>query len=126
MIVLSKIREHFPVRRLEWACAAIIAGLGARLLDPADKFAQPSLRELVTFPDKGTWGTAMLLIGGLRMIVLAYNEAWRPSPELRGLFAITCGIIFAALTFGLEAAGTASTGPVPTWSCSCSMDRTHG
>lgn len=112
MIILRGIREHFPARRLEWICAGIMTGIGLRLLDPADSFAQPSFSELARLAGEGTWGTLMFLIGIVRLVVLFYNGAWRPSPELRGIFAIASGTIWIAFAVGIEAAGTASTGSV--------------
>ena len=112
MIILSELRRHFPVRRLEWICAGIITGIGLRLLDPADSFAQPAWRELAAWADEGTWGALMFWGGLLRMVILAYNGAWRPSPELRGICAIGGGLIFAALALGVEASGVASPGAV--------------
>lgn len=112
MMIFGKIGEHFPVRRLEWIGAGILMCLGLRLLDPADTFAQPAFSELAATASEGTWG-AVLFWGGLaRLIVLYYNGAWRPSPEVRGAFAIFSGLIFVALAWGLEAAAVASTGSI--------------
>ncbi len=112
MIIFGKIREHFPVRRLEWGCAGILMCLGLRLLDPADTFAQPAFSELAARASEGTWGAVLFWVGLLRLLVLYRNGAWKPSPELRGACAIFGGVIFIALAYGFEAAGVASTGSI--------------
>jgi hypothetical protein len=110
--IFGKIGEHFPVRRLEWICAAILMCLGLRLLDPADTFAQPAFKELAATASEGTWGNILFYGGAARLAVLYYNGAWRPSPEVRGAFAIYGGLVFFALAYGIEVAGVASTGSI--------------
>lgn len=112
MIILRGIRDHFPARRLEWICAAIMGGIGMRLLDPAETFSQPVFAELARWASEGTWGAIMFSIGFARLVVLAYNGAWRPSPELRGVFAIAGGLVWLAFAVGVEASGTASSGSI--------------
>lgn len=112
MINLSAIRKHFPVRRTEWLCAGILAGLGLRLLDPADTFDQPAFSELAKMATEGSWGTVLFWGGGARLTILAYNGAFRPSPELRGLCSIGGLLLFLAMALGFEMAGVASTGSI--------------
>ena len=112
MIILSRIREHFPVRRLEWLYAGILGCLGLRLLDPAETFAQPTFRELADWMSDGSWGTMLFAVGAARFLVLAYNGAWKPSPELRGIFSIFGMVVFLAFALGIETAGVASTGSI--------------
>lgn len=112
MIILKSIRDHFPARRLEWICAGIMAGIGLRLLDPVESFSQASFSELARWAGEGAWGTLMFVVGVSRLVVLFYNGAWRPSPELRGIFAIVGGTIWIALAIGIEASGTVSPGSI--------------
>jgi len=111
-MILVQIVEHFPVRRLEWIGSGILIGLGLRLLDPADTFAQPAFRDLAAAFSENTWGAALFWIGLGRFLTLAYNGAWKPSPELRGIFAVFGLLVFASLATGIESAGVASTGSI--------------
>ncbi len=111
-ITLRGITEHFPARRFEWICAGIIFGVGLRLLDPAESFSQPSFSELARWAGEGIWGVIMLVVGAARLIVLAYNGAWRPSPEMRAAFAGAGGLLFLSFAWGIEASGTVSPGAI--------------
>ncbi|MBP0438400.1 hypothetical protein [Tianweitania sediminis] len=112
MIIFGQIGEQFPVRRMEWISAGILMFLGIRLLDPAETFAQPAFRELAAIASEGTWGNLLFYCGLFRLIVLYRNGAWKPSPEIRGAFAIFGGLIFVALAYGIEVSGVASTGSI--------------
>lgn len=112
MIILGPIRITFFARRLEWIGAAIMTGMGLRLLDPANTFAQPSYAELAAFANEGTWGNVLFFSGVICLAVLYYNGRWKASPEARGACAIFRGLVWMALAIGLESAGTASTGTV--------------
>lgn len=114
MIVLAQARDHFVEaffpRRSEWAGAALLC-LGGWVLSANPDLMTTSTGKAfdlmkATFTQP-TWANLLMAGGGLRLLVLAINGAWRRSPHLRALAAILSGFFWWQIaasyyaTFGL-------------------------
>lgn len=107
--VIDGIVEHFPARRSEWALAAMMATVGALLLDPAVTFTPGVMlfQTLSAVATENEWGWACLGFGGARLIALFINGSFansywsRWSPHIRGAFAFLSCFFWLTITFGL-------------------------
>lgn len=103
-------RETFPVRAAEWALAIMIFNWGITLSLNTDLFAsQPSYRVLAGTMKQDSWALLCLSVGGIRLIFLLINGAWRRSPHLRAVGAFVSILFWFQISMGFAMAGTWST-----------------
>lgn len=109
--LIRSLRDTFPGRASEWALGFMIFNWSVVLTLNPDLFAQGrSYRELARWADQDTWAAACLVIGGVRLLVLAVNGAWRRSPHARAAAAFVSCFFWFQITLGLLGAGTGGTG----------------
>jgi len=96
--VFDGIREHFPVRAIEWLFAIILFNWGLTLVMPHEVFAaHPAFAMMATIASEMDWGIGAMVVGGLRFVALVLNgtfaDKWyaRYSPHVRaGLAGLSC------------------------------------
>ena len=101
VIMFADARNHFAEaffpRRSEWAGAALLCLGGWVLSSNPDLMATSSGKAFdlmkATFTQP-TWAQLLMVGGGLRLMVLAINGAWRRSPHLRALASILSGFFW--------------------------------
>lgn len=70
-------------RAAEWLLSWVTFTMGLVLLYPAQLFASPTYAGFLKIANEPTWGLIFVIFGVLRMLLLAVNGAFRPSPMLR-------------------------------------------
>lgn len=109
MIALRVVRgvtKHFVGRWPEWVLSSILFGLGCKLLGPADTFtSSPGFAVMASFANENSWGTALCLIAGARLIALGLNGTFpffaRLSPIVRCGLGVLSGFAWFAIALGI-------------------------
>lgn len=112
--VYHGVRHGFPGRWLEWVMGAFIIVWGARLLDSSNSFVTPSHAwdGLAHWAPDYVWGTAMILVGVLRILALLINGTFRDtlysqySPLVRAMSAGLCGSLWLFVELSVASVGT--------------------
>ena len=126
MIVFASLKEHFPLRKLEWIMAGWLATWGAYILAYPEMFTDPrtaaifsGLNEVSdTYGVAGAhvWGWVAVIVGLARITALFINGLWRRSPVVRVVCAFISMYIVTQIVFGIAATGIPNTGiPTYTW-----------
>lgn len=111
VVAVAGLRHAFVARLSEWLFAVVMLLWGLVLILPEQRFAAGDVwvafRALAS---EETLGAAFILLGSLRLVVLAANGSWRPMYHFRALTALACAVIWFSITLGFL-----SSGEVGTW-----------
>lgn len=107
--VTADLARAFVIRLSEWEGAAILMLWGVVLLLPEQMFASDDWLAFRTLFSEQTLGTAFLLGGVLRLMILAANGAWRPMYHLRAWMAMSSAVIWFSILLGFMSRGTTGT-----------------
>jgi hypothetical protein len=99
----------FILRLSEWEGAAILLLWGVVLLLPDEMFLNDDWSAFRILFSEQTLGTAFLLGGVLRLLILAANGAWRPMYHLRAWMAMSSAVIWFSILLGFMSTGTIGT-----------------
>lgn len=99
-------------RSVEWLLACMMVAWGIGLMLPGDTMEIPRYRLLgAIMPDYG-WAAWSIAIGGVRMVALYINGAWRRTPLVRAVCAML-GLIWWIVLGFLFSAGADPGAPTP-------------
>ena len=105
-LLTSDLREKFHARACEWMLAIIMLQLGIVLAPPFDTFAiTTSFGELSRIADEKTWAWITATAGGVRVIALTINGAFRPMAHLRVALAIASALVWFQITISILESG---------------------
>lgn len=118
MIIVRIVRgvtDHFHARSSEWqlSFSAVIWGVVVAL--PGEVFTSVAWEPLARWGSETSWGSAAVVIGGLRLVALIINgtfaDTWygRYSPHVRATMAFLTCFLWATLSLGLISSGALST-----------------
>ncbi len=94
--------SHFKLRAIEWGLAAMLFCMGTIFLNADFNFNNsPALSELARLNSEKFWGWLCITIGGMRLVALWMNGAWRRSPYVRALTALFSSLLWLQITLGL-------------------------
>ena len=110
LVAVGGIRHAFFTRLCEWELAVILFLWGGILLRDPTLFEGQSWIAFRTLSDEATIGATCMMVGAMRLLILAANGSWRPMYHLRAIAAILTAGFFFAITIGF-----ASSGHVSTW-----------
>lgn len=118
MTIFLKIKEHFPVRALEWFCSFLILLLGWTMLIAPDSFDRPAMQSFSELMPGIVWALSLMVLGFFRLGALAVNGSnfkitlpirWLGSILGAGLFGLFVGrfslamddssVLFAIVTY---------------------------
>jgi hypothetical protein len=89
-MLVVRFKETFRERMPEWVQSGGMLGWALLVLVSTNLFVnQEFFHPLLSIMSQQNWGILALLVGGLRLIFLVINGAWRPSAHIR---AIGCGL----------------------------------
>jgi hypothetical protein len=91
MIVAKGFRgvgESLQIRLFEWATGLTMMSGGVILLLPFETFQNPAYEPMSRIMREDGWGSLMLLLGALRIVVLFVNGAWRRCSHARATLAL--------------------------------------
>jgi hypothetical protein len=98
---VAAVRHRFEHRLAEWHLAATMFLCGLTLLSPGMTFDLEPYYVIRQVASQEVWGWALILTGGLRLLVLAVNGALpRGSPHLRAGFAFIAAPMWSVLLAG--------------------------
>jgi hypothetical protein len=101
----ARVREKID----EWIFALIVFTWGLRMLG-SPFLENGSYAMLNGMADQATWGVICLTLGGLRLIVLFVNGAWRASPHARAALSFVSLVFWIAIIASFVNAGAQGTG----------------
>ena len=105
-----RIKHRFGPRLMEWFIAWVTACWGAVLLLPAETFHGASWIIFSAIATEEFWGTAMLLLGALRIGALVVNGVRKDvTPWIRVVSAASGFMIWVGITTGFALTGNIST-----------------
>lgn len=107
--VIAEMTKVFIIRLSEWEGAAILLLWGIVLLLPDELFAGDDWSAFRILFSEQTLGTAFLLGGFLRLLVLTANGAWRPMYHLRAWMAMSSAVVWFSILLGFLSRGTLGT-----------------
>lgn len=111
MHITSSLKETFPVRATEWALAAILFLWGVVLVvNPTLFITGESYKNLNDLMRQDTWASLCILVGGLRLMMLAINGTWRRSPHMRIVGAFVSCFFWFQISIGIAQSGVFGTG----------------
>ena len=87
-------------RAVEWMLAAMMVSWGMGLLLPPPAFVGDDYRLLLAIGPEEAWGAWSMAIGGIRMLALWINGAWRRTPLFRAGGAVL-GVVWWVILFFL-------------------------
>ena len=95
--------RHFRVRRTEWMLAFAASALGLCYLTQPMMFSADVFSVMRMFGSNLQWGTAILTLGIIRLVMLWINGSWRVTPFVRATGAFLCSgvwfVLFATQSF---------------------------
>jgi hypothetical protein len=101
-VVAKDIGRHFLTRWNEWGNAFAMLIIGVQFWRPETLFDLPSYRILSQLGSENSWGTVLIVIGGIRLAALAINGTFAAfhlhlfTPLVRASLAFTgAGVSFA-------------------------------
>lgn len=104
--VSHSLRSTFPARASEWALGIMLFNWGMVLMiDPGLFDDKPAFHGLDAIMSQPSWMRLCLAIGGVRLIVLAINGAWRRSPHMRACAAFVSCFFWFEITIGFAQTG---------------------
>lgn len=100
-LALIFISERFHKRGLEWFLAAVMAFAGVILLVQGETFALSPYAFIKEIAAEETWGFAMAMIGGIRIIALMVNGVLpRGVPHVRVVMSLVSLIVWSEFAIG--------------------------
>lgn len=129
--VVRGVVNHWPTRYGEWILAAMLAGIGWRILMPDRVFDLPSLVFLAGIFDEQEWGASCFVVGLVRLTALVINGTLydieplrksrrivprvlvlysRYSPHVRAAMALLTCLFWFTISFSLIASGATGWG----------------
>lgn len=112
MVIMADIVKYASARKLEWIMTGMMLHLAYILALPAETFKlSASFNVLASFFTESGWALIFATCGFIRLIILILNGAhFKRSAELRMIMAGCSFMIITMWVWGIDAAGTVSTG----------------
>lgn len=107
---ITRLQDSFRYRLSEWVFASILFSWGWTLLLPYPTFSLPSMGGLAAIAPENVWGLTCLIIGGVRISVLAINGAWVRSTHGRAVMAFVSCFVWCQISLGLISSGVVAPG----------------
>lgn len=110
IVRVARLNESLRFRLCEWVLSGVLFSWGWILLLPTQSFDLPSLAGLRNIASENMWGSALLLLGAGRLVVLTINGAWRRNPHARGVGAFLSCFVWCQISLGLLNSGVVAPG----------------
>lgn len=107
---IARFQDSLRFRLAEWMLAIAIFNWGWVLLLPAPIFDLPQLVPLRNIAPQWAWGTALLLVGSARILILIINGGWRRQAHGRMFAAMLSGFAWLQITLGILNSGIIAPG----------------
>lgn len=107
---INRLQDSFRFRLSEWMLAGCMLSWGWILLLPYPTFDLPTFKGMAAIAPEDTWGVACLILGGLRIAVLAINGAWIRSTHGRTVTAFLSCFVWCQIDIGLFNSGAVTPG----------------
>lgn len=93
--IKQNFRSSFYPRLSEWGNGLIIFSWGLILANNEGLMLRnEAFGNMLSIASQEVWASICFWLGGIRLIVLFINGAWRRSPHLRGIIAFLCLFIW--------------------------------
>lgn len=99
-MIILRFHKTFQLRVTEWGLATILFNIGVLTIGNPG-FLRESNPGMLRFSSEAAWGTTCLLLALIRLVALAINGAWRPTPHIRALTSACGMVVWLSLSFGL-------------------------
>ena len=121
IMIIRRLRNHWPVRKVEWLMAGFLSCWGLYVLINPNIWTNPATAQLYSslawfgslvsdaHPSK-LWGSAALLIGLARATALFINGAYIRTPLVRLLTSFLSAFIVTWIVLGLVQSGLPNPG----------------
>ncbi len=120
-MIIQKLRQHWPARKMEWVSAAMSLHWGAYVYSTPEMFTNPATRQIMRgmaemapygWTPAHFWGTLAMLVGASGLLALYVNGAHVRTPVVRVVSAFLRMFIFTQVTIALYASGIPNMGLV--------------
>jgi hypothetical protein len=108
-MIILRFHKTFQLRVTEWALATILFNWGVlTIFNPG--ILDQSFAGLLRLTTEAQWGAMCLVLAVMRLMALAVNGAWRPTPHIRAVTSACGMLMWILLSFALANGGKASLG----------------
>ena len=91
---ITRLQKSLNTRFCEWMLAFIMLGLGLMYALPEASMAAPAMMQMTYTMPETAWGIVSVVIGGVRILVLGINGAWKKQGHARAVLGILCLLVW--------------------------------
>lgn len=91
---ITRLQRSLNLRFSEWMLAFIMLGLGLMYALPEHSMDAPAMMQMTYTMPETAWGVVSIIIGGVRILVLGINGAWKKQGHARAVLGILCLLVW--------------------------------